>query len=71
MTSTERINPLSKAQVGRLYDILHTESAGARDAYLAAEHLGEEEFHRGWREAMDVVISELDILVDENAGIVE
>jgi hypothetical protein len=71
MANTEQINPLSKDQVARLYDFLHTQWAEARDAYLAADTGGEEEFYRGRREAMDAALDELDILVDEHAGIVE
>jgi hypothetical protein len=65
MTPTEPINPLSKDQVARLYDFLHTQWAEARDTYLAADNLPEEEFYRGRREAMDAVLSELDALMDE------
>lgn len=66
MANTEQINPMSKEQVGRLYDFLHAQWAAARDAYLAADTGGEEEFHRGRREALDGTLTELDILMDES-----
>lgn len=71
MTPTEQIDPLSKDQVGRLYDFLHTQWAEARDAYLSADTGAEEEFYRGRREALDAVLTELDILVDERVEVAE
>lgn len=71
MRNSEHINPMSKAQVGRLYDFLHTSWAEARDAYMAADRGAEEEFYRGRREAMDAVLTELDTFMDEHAGLVE
>lgn len=68
MTSTEQINPMTKDQAARLYDFLHAQWGEARDAYLAAEHASEEEFHRGRREAIDDVLSQLDSLMDEETA---
>lgn len=61
---------MSKEQVSRLYDYLHTSWTEARDDYLAAAG-AEEEFYRGRREAFDAVLNELDAFMDEHAGLVE
>jgi hypothetical protein len=60
------VSPAETLQVvARLYDELHARRAEAAAAYLAAEHLAPEEYHRGYRDALDEALGVLDGLCEQ------